>query len=91
MTSAHLSINGTGSRHNQQLRAFIDSLQKVVDDSARLKAIFDQAAAGADWAALADLLDLGSVEDAEAVYNLFGSANAELHGSFIPQLLSRAG
>ncbi len=91
MTSMHIKINGTGSRHNAQARQFIDDLQKVVDDAARLKAVYDQAAMGQDWEGLGALLDM-EPGDAEDFYNLFGSANGELQGaSFIPQLLSRAG
>lgn len=92
MTSAHIKINGTGSRHNRQLREFVDRLQEIINDAARLKAVFDQAALGEDWAALAVLLDMESGAEAETLYNLFGSANGELQGAtFIPQLLSRAG
>lgn len=91
MASTHIKVNGTGTRHNQQLRAFIDRLQDVVDDAARLKAIYDQAASGEDYASLALVLDVTQTE-AEALYALVGSVNTELSGAtFIPQLLSRAG
>lgn len=90
MTSAHINVNGTGSRHNRQLREFIDRLQQTVDEAARLKAVLDQAALGEDWEALAALLDMDTT-NAQAVYNLIGSTNTELHGTFTLQLLSRAG
>lgn len=91
MASTHIKINGTGSRHNLQLREFVDKLQRLVDDAARLKAVFDQAAAGQDYSSLGVLLDVTET-DAEAIYNLFGSTNGELqNATFIPQLLSRLG
>lgn len=91
MASAHIDINGTATRHNAQLRGFIDRLQGIVADAARLKAVFDQAALGNDWEALGDLLGVSATE-AETIYNLFGSAKADLDGdTFVAQLLSRAG
>ncbi len=90
MASAHIEVNGTQTRHNGQLRAHIDAIQRVVDESDRLKAMMDQAAAGQDWASLATLLGVPAA-DAEALYNLIGSSNGELHGPFTAQLLSRAG
>lgn len=91
MASAHIEVNGTGSRLNQQLRSFIDRLQEVQDDAERLKATLDQVALGADWEALQTALNLESAADAETIYNLFGSAEGELDGAFINQLLSRLG
>lgn len=91
MASAHILINGTGSRHNAQMRRFVDSLQAVVDDAERLKATFDQAALGGDWTSLAALLDIADTGDAETVYNLLGSVVTELNGTFIAQMLGRLG
>lgn len=91
MASAHIAINGTGSRHNKQVREFIDDLVDVRNRAIQLKAVLDQAALGGDWAALAVVLDVADVEDAEAVYNLLGSVVTELNGAFIAQLTGRAG
>lgn len=90
MASAHIKINDTGSRHNMELRQFVDALQDVVEDSSRLKAVFDQAALGGDWVALGALLDV-TAADAETIYNLLGSVVAELHATFITQTLGRLG
>lgn len=90
MASAHIEISPTATRLSSDLRYFVTTLQQVVDNSDRLKEIFDQIALGGDWAALAAALNL-SEADAETVYNLFGSAEGELDGAFIAQLLGRLG
>ena len=84
MASAHIQINGTGSRHNQKLRQFVDELIAVRSEAENLKATFDQAA-------LATLLDIAGEGDAEAVYNLLGSVVTELNAAFITQMTSRLG
>lgn len=47
-------------------------------------------ALGGDWAALATKLGV-SVGDAEAVYNLWGSATTEINAAFLTQLQGRLG
>ena len=91
MASAHIQINGTGSRRNQKLRQFVDELIAVKNEAGNLKATFDQAALGGDWAALATLLDIASETDAETIYNLLGSVVGELDGAFIGQMTGRLG
>ncbi len=81
MASAHIQINGTGSRHNQKLRRFVDELIAVRNEAGNLKATFDQAT----------LLDIAGEGDAEAVYNLLGSVVTELNAAFITQMTSRLG
>lgn len=90
MASAHIKIIGAGTPHNAQLRRFVDNLRANQQDAIRLKEIFDQAALGGDWASLAALLDV-SEQDAQTVYNLFGSVKTELQGTFISQMLGRLG
>jgi hypothetical protein len=90
MASAHILISPSATRHSGELSRFIRQLQNVVDDSDRLKAVFDQIALGSDWTALAAALDL-SEADAETVYNLLGSVEGELDGAFIEQILGRLG
>lgn len=90
MASAHIEISPSATRLSGELSQFIRRLQNVVDDSDRLKEVFDQLALGGDWPALAAALDL-SATDAETVYNLFGSAEGELDGAFIAQILGRLG
>lgn len=91
MASAHIQINGTGSRHNRALREFVDSLRAAQQEAERLKEIFDQAALGGDWEALAALLDIGTAADAETIYNLLGSVKTELDAAFITQMVGRLG
>lgn len=90
MATAHIEIQGTASRLSADARALIDALQRVVDSADKVKAISDQVALGGDWAALATKLGVSEV-DAQAVYNLLGSVNAELHATFITQALGRLG
>lgn len=90
MTSAYIDITSTASRQSSETRAAIDQLQNVVDKFDELKAMFDQAALDSDWVALGALLGVSAAQ-AETVYNLWGSAVTELHGTFISQLLSRCG
>lgn len=90
MASAHIEISPSATRLSGELSRFIRQLQNVVDDSDRLKEIFDQIALGTDWPALAVALDI-SATDAETVYNLFGSVESELDAPFISQVLGRLG
>lgn len=90
MASAHIKVNGTGTRHNQELRRFVDGLRAAQNDARRLKEIFDQAALGGDWQALGLLLDVTAGE-AETIYNLLGSVKTELDGAFITQMVGRLG
>lgn len=91
MASAHIQINGTGSRHNRELRELVDQLVAVRNAAEQLKAVFDQAALGGNWQSLATLLDIGSATDAETIYNVLGSVVTELNGTFITQACGRLG
>lgn len=95
MASAHINIEGNSTRLNRELRQFVDRLQQIVDDAGKMKATYDQLALGEDWIALRDALglepDANGEADATTIYNLFGSVNSELGGTFIAQLLSRLG
>lgn len=90
MATAHIEVVATASRLGSDIRQLIAQLQRVVDDCDKCKAISDQVALGGDWAALATKLGT-TAQDAEAVYNLLGSVNTELHGAFVTQLLGRCG
>jgi hypothetical protein len=91
MASAYIDISTSASRISSQARSAIDQLKRVKDDWDNLKLIFDQVALGGDFTALSGYLGVTAAQ-AEAVYNLWGSANAELqNASFIAQLLSRCG
>ena len=91
MTSAYIDISTSASRISSQARSAIDSLRRVKDDWNNLKLVLDQVALGSDFTALSGYLGVNA-EQAEAIYNLWGSANAELQSAaFISQLLSRCG
>lgn len=91
MASAYIDISTSASRISSQARSAIDQLKRVKDDFDNLKLTLDQIALGSDFTALAGYLGVTAAQ-AEAVYNLWGSANAELQGAtFIAQLLSRCG
>ena len=88
--NSHIEITGTASRYAARMRSLVDQMRTVQELSQQQKDIGDQIAMGGDWAALATELGVTAAE-AEAVYNLLGSANTELHGTFIGQMLSRLG
>lgn len=90
MASAHIEIGISASRTSAQTRSAIDQLQSVANQFAELKATFDQMALGNDWVTLGANLGV-SAEQAETVYNLWGSANTELQSSPIVQVLARLG
>jgi hypothetical protein len=91
MASAYIDISTSASRISSQARSAIDQLKRVKDDWDNLKLTLDQIALGGDYTALAGYLGV-TAEQAEAIYNLWGSANLELqNASFIAQLLSRCG
>jgi hypothetical protein len=90
MASAHIEITGTASRLSADVRSAVDQLEALQDKFSDIKAILDQVAMGADWAALATYLGV-SAANAEAVYNLWGSATTEINGTFLTQLQARLG
>lgn len=90
MASAHIEVPATASRLSADVRSAIDRLQSLQDDFASVKAVMDQVALGADWAALAVKLGVTAAE-AEACYNLWGSANTEIRAAFLSQLTARLG
>jgi hypothetical protein len=90
MASSFIAISGTATPYSGELLSFIRQLRQIVEQSAEIKSKYDQMAMGADFAALASYLNL-SEADATAIYNMIGSVNEELHGTFIAQLLARAG
>lgn len=90
MTSSHIEVVASASRLGADIRQLIAQLQAVVDLCDKCKVISDQVALGGDYAALAE--KLGTTQaDAESVYNLLGSVDGELHGTFVAQALARLG
>ena len=91
MTSAYIDFSTSASRISSQARSALDTLRRVKDDWNNLKLVLDQVALGDDFTVLSGYLGVNA-EQAEAIYNLWGSANAELQdATFIAQLLSRCG
>ena len=90
MASTHIEISGTASRLSADVRQAIDNLRREQETMQKVKDIMDQVAMGQDWAALATKLGVTAAE-AEAVYNLWGSANIEVRATFLTQLVSRVG
>lgn len=90
MASTHIEIPSTASRLSASMRALIGQLRNVQELCDEIKDISDQVAFGSDWEALGTKLGVSAAE-AETVYNLLGSVNTELGGTFINQFLSRCG
>ncbi len=90
MASTHIQVLSTASRLSADVRAFVDTLTRVVGASGDIKAIMDTVASGGDWDALGTKLGT-SAADAEAVYNLMAAVDTELSATNIGQLTSRVG
>lgn len=90
MASEFIAISSTATPYSGELRSFLAQLRQVTELSAELKARWDQMAMGSDFASLAAYLDV-SEADATALYNLLGSVNSQINGTFVAQLLARAG
>jgi len=90
MASAHIEIRGGDSRLSSSVRSAVDRLRDVQEEFQRAKEIMDQVALGEDWTSLAAKLNVSEV-DAQAIYNLWGSANTEIRATFLAQLVARLG
>lgn len=90
MASTHIEVSSVTSRYSSEFRSLVDRLRDIQELSQKLKEIGDQIAFGSDFTTLGTYLGV-SAGDAETIYNILGSANTELHGTFITQLLSRLG
>ena len=88
--SSHIEVTPSASRLSADVRSFIDTLERIVNDVGDIKSIMDQVALGGDYDSLGTKLGV-SAADAEAVYNLIGSVKGELEATFITQLTSRCG
>jgi hypothetical protein len=90
MASSHIEIRGSDSRLASSVRAAVDRLRDVQEQFQAVTDIMGQVALGSDYAALATKLNVTAAE-AEAVYALWGSANAEIRATFLAQLVARLG
>ena len=92
--STHIEIVSSASRYGASMRSLIAQMRAAQELAQECKDIGDQLAFGGDFTTLAAYLGLSgptAEADAESVYNLLGSANTELHGTFVTQMLSRLG
>ena len=90
MASEFIAISSTATPYAGEFRSFLAQLRQVTELSAELKARWDSMAMGADWTKLGEYLDVTPTE-AETLYNLLGSVNGQINGTFVAQLLARAG
>lgn len=90
MASAHINVTGTASRLSAEVRGAVDTLEGLQARFQEIKNVMDQVAMAGDWASLATYLGVTAAE-AEAVYNLWGSANTEIRAAFLSQLQARLG
>ena len=89
--SAHIYPT-TQTRLAGELNTLVSQMQDVHARAEKLKLILDQIAIGGDYASLATELGYTTAADAEAAYNLLGSALADdINGSFYTQMISRMG
>lgn len=88
---AHIEV-GQETRLGGQLRQHIDAVQRVVEESVRLKAVMDAAGADSNWTGLRAAFGFASDSEAQTVYNLMTDASTTLSGkASITQLLSILG
>ena len=91
MASTHI-YPSTTTRLGGKVNSLVASMQRVRAEAQELKDVADQIALGGDWEALATAWGYASAADAEAAYNLLGSALADdIKGAFYSQVISRMG
>lgn len=90
MANSHIEITGTASRLSAEVRSAVDQLEALQARFQEIKNVLDQVAMASDWASLATYLGVTAAE-AEAVYNIWGSANTEIRATFLSQLQARLG
>ena len=90
MASEFIAVSGSATPYSIELRSFLNQLRQVTETSAELKARWDQMAMGGDFVSLGEYLDV-TPANAEILYNLLGSVNGQINGTFVAQLLARAG
>lgn len=90
MASTHIEIRGSDSRMASSVRSAVDRLRDVQEQVAMVKDVMEQVAMDGDYDALAAKLNITAAE-AQAVYNLWGSANTEIRATFLAQLVARLG
>lgn len=93
---SHIEIPGTASRLAREVRGTVDDLVRVTAKFDAIKAVMDQVAISSNWSNLADYLGFNEADadretKAQAVYNLWGSANTEMGAQFLEQVRARLG
>lgn len=90
MANQHIVIVPGASPLSQRTLTLIETVFNMVDQSRRVKAVYDQVASGGDFAALAEKLGTTTAE-AEQVYNLVTSFNTALNNAVVTNLAHRLG
>jgi len=90
MASAHIDVTGTASRLSAEVRRAVDDLAALQGTWQEIKNVMDQVAYGGDYAALGTYLGVTAGE-AESIYNMWGSSNAEIRATFLAQVQARLG
>ena len=91
MASTHI-YPSTTTRLAGKLNSLVAQMQRVRNEAQELKDVADQIAMGGDWQALAAAWGYATPAEAEAAYNLLGSALADnIKGAFYSQVISRMG
>ena len=90
MASTHIEIPSPASRLSADVRSAVDRLEALQSDFQEIKNVMDQVAFGSDWTTLGTYLGVDAT-DAEAVYNMWGSAVTEITATFLTQLQARLG
>jgi len=90
MASQHIEIQGNETRLAGDMRRFIDSLQRVMDDHARLLAVLNAAYNGNDANGLAVALGLAS-DKAVLVRTYLAAIEDEINATQLQQFVSYLG
>lgn len=90
MANAHIDVTGTASRLSAKMRRTVDALLDVQSDFEEINDVMIQVAYEADYEALGTYLGIGATE-AQEIYNLWASANAEIRGTFLTAVRARLG
>lgn len=90
MASTHIDVTGTASRLSAELRRAVDDLAELQGTWQEIKNVMDQVAYEGDYATLGTYLGV-TAEEAESIYNMWGSSNTEIRATFLAQVQARLG
>lgn len=90
MASQHIEIKGNETRLSGNLRSFIDSLRRVMDDHSRLLAILNEAYTGNDGNGLAVALGIPEAQ-AVTVRQYLAAIEDEINAAQLITFVNRLG